>query len=593
MENETKNEIIIEFIETETSKLDNKDSIKTINLTGEISVINPSSSRVWNAKLILSGTDTTNLEKIEYQINELKPGNKWMHAYSMIEDFIREPVFTISEKIDTYYESENENWAGILGKRSPTSFTLIAENKIDVPIKNVVITKKMPSYFSEPILDESNIFGSLAYNAETRELLWKIDEIAPKQKMEVEIRTAFTPETPEPHGAGELEASYEVDGIIRTSLDAKMYAQTDNLFAVDVGESMDTPGNWECTAEFENSSSLNVTLNKIKVLQIKPNVQELVVEEEPNVTIEIGNSWSKDFEVKSDSVPKFKKEYDFSVNYVIRKKIIGKIYRDENIIPIAAIELTKTTEPPEILANTKTDVNITITVKNVGSAVLNEFIIKDVIPMHFKPPEVGTIEYFIDTKEIRDGVSFELTPNNDDPNEEHTITHKITNLVNLIDGFKPESQLIIKYPIHAWNPPPKKDYISSIKVSANVEPPGPPIVAENPDFKIAIKYARRRIRAYKQIQPLEEEGHYRIPVFFQNKGEISLENIVIKDFIPKNFELLNWEPEDIKPEIRDLEEGTELIWKFSEVKPNEKLQLGYTIKGTGEYVAPELEVNVE
>jgi len=593
LEFESKNEIIIDFTETEISKLDNSGNVKSINLTGEISLINPSNSRIWNTKLILTGMETTNLENSKYVINELKPDKKWIHAYSMSDDLIKQPILSISEVIDTYYESDAQNWAGILGKRSPTAFKLIVENTSDSLMKNIEIIKKLPNCFSEPILEESNIFGTLSYDPTCHEVIWKIDCINPKEVRDVTIRTGFTPESNEPQGAGPIFATYEVENLIRTNLDAKIEANTDHLFAVDIGECIDNPGNWECTGEFENSSNLNVILNKIKIFLVKENIQELIVEESPNILIEPGDSWAKDFEVKSEKIPKFKKDYEFNVNYIIKKKIIGKISMDENLIPIISINVRKEMVPNEIFANTKNDVNIITTIINTGSATLNEFIIKDTIPNYFKPPERGSIEYFIDSQEIKENISYELIPDNTDPNQSHILTHYIRELGKTIKGLQPNSKLVIKYPINAWNPPPKKEYKCSIEVLGNVFPPGPPIKVESSEYEITVKYVQRKIRAFKQIQPLEEEGHYKIPVVFQNKGEIVLENIILKDFIPKNFDLINWEPEDIKPEIKDLEEGTQLIWRFPLVQPNEKLNLGYTIKGKGEYIAPELEYQVE
>ncbi|MHA1751695.1 MAG: hypothetical protein ACTSYZ_04940, partial [Candidatus Helarchaeota archaeon] len=593
MQDEIKNKIIIDLIENESCNLDNTGQVKKINLSGKFTIINPSTSRIWNAKLFLTNINPTNLENDKFIINEVKPSEQWSREYKVNDDFIKEPVLDISEEIDTYYEIDAPNWAGIIGKRSPTAFKLFVKNKSNSIIRNVIITKELPEYFDDPILNPTTTLESLTFDSGTRNIIWKIDKIDPGKSLGVTIKTGFTPEMPEPYGAGKIMATYKVENAIRTKLDARVEANTDNLFAIDVEENMDTPFKWDCTAEFENSSNLDVLLKRIKIFQIKNNVQELIIEENPDQIIEINNSWSKDFVAQSDNIPKFKKDYEFSVDYIVQKTIFGSLEIEENKIPIAAVKIQKQIEPNEILANTKNDLNIEILADNIGSASLNEIILKDRIPAHFRPPEKGTIEYFLDDREIKEGIYYEITPEDDNLENEHLIVHKITNMDKLFGGFKPNSRLIIKYPIQAWNPPPTKNYLCPVEIFANTLPIGPPVENKLDDIEIKIKYVQRRIRAFKQIQPLSEEGQYKIPVVFHNKGEIVLENIVIKDFIPKNFDLMSWEPEDIKPEIKDLEDGTELIWRFPLVQPNEKLNLGYTIKGTGEYVAPELEIEVK
>jgi len=593
MSDEVKNELIIDFTEYEKAIYNNSDIVEEINVKGEVSVINPSTTRVWNVKLSLKGIDITNLEDDLFKINEIKSGNKWVQSYEVNPDIIKAPVLFITETVDTYYELPAENWAGVLGKRMPTAFRLTVENTSEATMKNIKIVKKLHEYFAEPIFDQSNVVGKLSYDSSNHEILWEIDSLGPKAKVETEIRSAFTPETKEPYGAGEIKATYEVLDIIRTKLDGMVEGHTDNLFAVDISESMESPGLWECTAEFENSSGLNTTLRSVKVIHLKPNLQEVVIEEAPQTIVKTGTSWSKDFTVKSDGVPKFKNEYDFTVNYVVHRKIIGEIVRKENIIPVADIQIEKIVEPPEIPAYATNTLDVKLIVKNTGSAALNEIHIEDVIPPDFKPPEKGTVDFFLDMKEMKEGITLKIEPDNDDPSVEHKLIVDVTDLNKLIEGFKPESQFSVNYQLTAINPKPKVEHKCPLTVSANVKPAGPPVKPDTIDLEIGVKYVQRKIRALKQVQPLETEGEYRIPIIFQNKGEIVLENVEIKDLIPTNFTLVSWEPEDLKPEIIDQEDGsTRLIWRFDKVEANERINLAYIIKGSGEYTPPELEYTV-
>ncbi|MBD3226910.1 MAG: hypothetical protein GF329_01880 [Candidatus Lokiarchaeota archaeon] len=588
---EEKNEIIIKLTENESSTINNHDQVEAINLTGEISVINPTNSRTWNTKLTLSGKDSTNLEKNEYQIGEVKANDHWLKSYSMAEDYIKEPVLSVSEIVDTYYEDDAQNWAGIVNRRMPIAFNIVIKNNLaEQKIKDIVIKKQLPNYFSEPILEE-NVPGSLSYNSDSREIIWKIPNIDPNETQKAIIRSAFTPNDAKLHGSGAITATYTAD-IIRTDLSGEITAKTDHFFAVDIGESMDTPGSWECLAEFENSSALNTTLKIVKIHHSKENIKELIIEENPDTEVSVNNSWTKDFMVKSEGLPKFQKDYDFTVNYVIVEELNGQTTRKENKIPIIAAEITKELKPPQVPAYAKNPVKVDLILENTGTAALNEIHLKDVVPADFKPPEKGTVEFFIDGKEILENITYNVEPDNDNPEVKHVIDINLSNL-NKIGGFKPGNQLNVKYTMDAWNPQPKVKHECPLEADANVAPPGPAANLDTFDLEIGVKYVRRRIRALKQVQPLGEEGHYKIPVIFQNKGEVELENVVLKDIIPSNFELMNWEPEDIKPEIKEVEGGTSLIWRFAKVEANERLNLSYTIKGSGEYEAPELEYEVE
>ncbi|MDD1779239.1 MAG: hypothetical protein LUQ65_13820, partial [Candidatus Helarchaeota archaeon] len=59
------------------------------------------------------------------------------------------------------------------------------------------------------------------------------------------------------------------------------------------------------------------------------------------------------------------------------------------------------------------------------------------------------------------------------------------------------------------------------------------------------------------------------------------------------FQLLDYQPKDMKPEIEENERGTKLTWKLDKCDPGEKYEFSYTIKGSGEYEREELEVIVK
>ena len=68
--------------------------------------------------------------------------------------------------------------------------------------------------------------------------------------------------------------------------------------------------------------------------------------------------------------------------------------------------------------------------------------------------------------------------------------------------------------------------------------------------------------------------------------------LTLKDIIPPNFSLLDWNPKDMTPMTTETVQGTVLAWKIDSAEPGQRIKFSYTIKGTGEYEREELEVIV-
>ncbi|MCJ7649018.1 MAG: hypothetical protein MUP85_10420, partial [Candidatus Lokiarchaeota archaeon] len=83
---------------------------------------------------------------------------------------------------------------------------------------------------------------------------------------------------------------------------------------------------------------------------------------------------------------------------------------------------------------------------------------------------------------------------------------------------------------------------------------------------------------------------FSISVRIQNKGNIELENILIKEKIPHGFELV-----EINLTSYDLvtgEDGSDLQFKLDELKGNDSTAINYICSGQGEYPRYEPEVIV-
>ncbi|MFX1295130.1 MAG: hypothetical protein ACFFD2_09805 [Promethearchaeota archaeon] len=589
--------IIIDFTEREESIYKPPGELAKLTVTGEVSIINTSEThRLWNIGLNLKSLEMIDSELTpEMKVGELNAQSKWFKSYEVKNEEIQTKTsLKITEIIDTYYEKGTEiNQALVKDHQMPISFTISLENTIESTISNIKLLKNIPEEFGTPIID-SPPQGEARFDESSRNIVWDGFNLISGGVQSLIIRIGLKPEQTEPYNTGNIEVDYLVPNLIRSKLSGITTALSDSMFSIDQGESLDEPGEWECTAEFENISDFVVELKKVQVSQVTEGLKELVVEETPNAQLFPESSWKKDFKVKSGVVPKFSSFHDYLVIPKVTNKIIGHILYEAGVLPVASIAIEKILDPPAVSAYTKTPIKVSLLVTNTGSAVLNEFIFRDIIPRDNIPPELNDILVYLNKAELRSGVEREINPNDINPESMHTLIVKLIGLSTEsgIRGLQPEEEIMVTYPLKSYDPKPKIQYPCPLEVIANVYPPGPPIKPPIFETEINIKYVRRRISAKKGQTPGSEPGEYIIPIIFENKGEVLIENITLKDIVPLNFSLLDWNPKDMVPERQETERGTILIWKIDSAEPGKLIKFSYTIKGTGEYVREELEVHI-
>ncbi|MHA1798378.1 MAG: hypothetical protein ACTSVY_08005, partial [Candidatus Helarchaeota archaeon] len=585
------NKVILEINEKEETVLSGKGILEKINITGELSIINTSkSNRLWNAVRTINGIETTNIPEFEEKIGEIKADSKNTISYVVQEkDVSYKPLIELTEIVDTYFEKGDDiNWNLVLNKRSPTKFILILKNNSDQPTSKVYLKKKLPEIYDSPVI-ESTTSGNAEYDETYRLVKWSDVSIAPGGEQKLTFRAGANPLDVEPSPAGEIEVDYLIENVQRSKIVPSLQSVSDSMFALEKSESMDKQGDWECTVEFENMSDFEVTLNQVNVMHKKEATKEVILEETPNVVLAPKENWTKDFVVSSPTPPKLVKSNKFSLNTEIVKRVSGHILKKTDIIPVAAIKASKMLTPQEVPSHAKTEIQVQDIIKNSGSAPLATINIMDVIPGNFKPPSLDQIDVFIRDGKIAQGVILELEPNNEEPGIEHRLKIEIPDLNKITQPLAPNESLIVKYSITAWDPSPA-EYGCALEADFNVIPPGPPVKSGVPDIKIIAKQVRRRYRVFKQVQPGSEEGEFVINVVFQNKAEVPVEKCKITELVPKNFILVNWSPEDMKPESSDVDDGTNIMWILNNVAAGGEVKLTYTIKGSGDYEEEDPEV---
>ena len=227
---------------------------------------------------------------------------------------------------------------------------------------------------------------------------------------------------------------------------------------------------------------------------------------------------------------------------------------------------------------------------NSGTADLNVVELEQKIPVDMKPPTLVDVDVFFRDSEVKKGVTLSLDPEDENPGIEHTLKVKIEDLSGSVGGVSPNEAISIKFPIVAMDPKPNMKYIMSTLVSSNVTFDGPPIKFRIPERDIGIKYVRRRTRAFKSVNPGVEEGEYVISIVFMNKSEVAVENVIIRDLIPKTYIFAESTPKEIVPTTSDDVEGTRIEWVLSSVDANSDVNIEYSIRGSGEYISEDPEI---
>ncbi len=610
-EEEHKN-VIIKIVEKETCVLNPDCDVKEISVEGLLSITNPSTRhRIWAGDLNLENVGGTDLRAGHYAIPELEPLEKWEKDFSVD---VKKPILEINEDIDTYFTPGEEMLTGdlhgafVFQEVMPTLIRISLKNPTSLPVTNVVVHKTLPEGFDDPDIDTSTM-GDAHFLKSKRTVVWENFELSPNQEVFLTFKTRMIPRTTNPIAMGEIIVTYEVHSQSISKIEPEIDSLCKTMFSVDQDESEEEPGKWDCEIEFENSSDLVVYLEDVKVLMDRPDGTKVaVVELVPKTAVNPERSWSYDFNVRSAEIPVFEKFIKYRVVQRVEREIYSQITKLEDNIPVARLDAAKDFSPPVVDTYGKTPMSVTLTSGNVGSAEIDTLIYTDKIPAYFHPPAEPKTDVRVTvngTSWAEEVIDIKITPEEVkiDPLKEHTLTITLKDLRNTIKGqLQPGEKVTITYPIVAWQPPPGITYDAPLEVRGKVYPHGTDIVAtargvagveaEEEAPKIGIKYAKRKLRVGKSLIPGVEKGEYEIELHVQNKGDVELEGIKVEDWIPDPFQLVSWEPKFYEVAETKVEDGTEVAFAVSRIKPGQKLVITYSTKGEGEYRSREPKVTV-
>ncbi len=595
----SENLIIVDITDKEYIKLGQMSEQVEIKGDGKVVVKNGSSkSRLWNLINDLKEIVNTTASSKVVSCGALNPGQEHVDEYEIQN--MKAACLKVVETFDTERQTgDTVNNAFLYQNKNSCNLKLTFTNTLDLPIIDIKATREMPE-----ILQDIEILSPNLGNADLKEeggkrvLLWEIGSLAGKETAELNVKCLGTVNDRNTQSLGALKVLYLINSYKLTLMDPEVRGLTDSMSGVSRDEGTN-PGTWDYNVEFNNDSEFMVRLEDVKVSHKIATGSEIVVSETPNVELKPGNAWDFDFKLEEENVPELESKIEFTPLFELITRVIGEINKESTIYPVLASEVHKAIIPPEVGAYANTDMKIENSIPNTGTSSIDALQISDEIPPDFMPPLVKEIKLIVTNPEgsieIQDRQEFVkkfvIEPEDQNPDTKHTIS---VDLHGLEKQLPPNSKLVMSYPLLAKNPKPEVRYNTPVEIKANAPRRGLDLVISPPEEPvIKIKYIQRKLKTLKSIKPGSVEGEFSISVRIQNKGDVELENIVVKDKIPAGFTLTDFNPEDLKYEINKIGEESELNVEIVELKGNESITINYSCQGSGDYPRGEPQVIVK
>jgi len=587
--------IIVDITENEKTLFDGSLNLKEITGHGKLTIKNPSKkSRLWNLKCDLKENVNTTIADREIKVGILNAAQEFSSEYTIQN--LKEPSLKIEEVFDAEIDiTDKINTTFLYNNDNKCKLKLILTNPLELTFSNIKLRRDIPDFFQEiEVINPNYGIAGIVEEGGRRSLNWDIVTLEGQNKAELEVFCIVNVKEREAKPLGHLKITYLINNYKLTMINPEVQGLTDSMSGIDRDEGS-KPGFWDCNVEFINESEFQVRIEDVKVSHKILTGSEIVVSQNPNRLLNPEQTWDFKFQVESKDVPELSSKIDFTPLYVVITRVIGEIQKEPTVYKVMSATIEKNIAPSEVDAYANTDISISNTIINNGSSPIETVKILDEIPPDFEPPLLSQIKIILGNIDIGSRTEFTkglvLNPDDQDPASKHNLSIELFNLSN---EFQPNSKLIFSYPLKARNPRPPTEalYKTPVKIEVNSLVQGKyylTVPKEEPELKV--KYVKRKLKTLKSIKPGLSEGEFSISVRIQNNGNVELENILIKEMIPKGFDLSEISLE--KYELVKIGEESELRVKIPELKGNESFSLNYNCSGQGEYPRFEPEVIVK
>ena len=584
----SQNLIIIDITDEEHIVLDGSQNLKEIIGNGKLIVKNPTQkSRLWNLLCDVKENVNTSIDSKEITLGTLNPTQEFAKEYE-IKD-LKDSSLKVKEIFDTdKSDSGKVNNTFLYKTDNKCSLKLILTNPLNLPILDIKIKREMPAFIQEIEMRDPTLGdASLKEEEGKRILYWEIISLEGEKNAELEIFFNVNIKELAAQELGVLTVNYLINNYKLTMMNPEVRGLTDSMSGIDRDEGTN-PGIWDCNVEFINESEFQVKLEDTKVTQKIATGTEVVVSQTPDKVLNPNESWDFDFQVEAKDVPELSSEIGFTPLFVVIPRVVGEIIKESTVYNVLSATIDKTINPPEVDAYANTDMSIVNTIVNEGSSIIEKTFLSDELPPDFIPPLVKDIKITLGDIDISSREEFIqrilIDPSDQDFSSKHQIYIELHNLSN---EFLPGTQMVISYPLLARNPRPPTEtkYMTPVKIEINSPVEGKSFIRipdEEPELKV--RYVKRKLKTLKSIKPGMTEGEFSIGVRVQNKGDVELENVLVKDIIPSSFSLTEFTPpEGATHEVVQVGDLSELHVKVAEIKGGSSMSINYNCSGSGDY----------
>ncbi len=594
----SENLVIIDITDRERIVLDGSQNLKEISGNGTIIVKNPTQrSRLWNLMCNVKENVNTSIEIKELTVGTLNPTQEFTKEYE-IKD-LKDSSLKVEEIFDTDKSDPGKvNNAFLYKKDNKCSLKLILSNPLNLSILDIKVKREMPDFIQEiEMRSPSHGDANLKEEDGKRVLAWELTSLEAENKAELEIFFTVNIKELSAQKLGVLKVDYLINNYKLTMMNPDVRGLTDSMSGIDRDEGSQ-PGIWDCNVEFINESGFQVKLEDVKVTQKITTGSEVVVSQTPERVLNPDESWDHDFQVEAKDVPELSSEIGFTPLFVLIPRVKGEILKESTVYTVLSSTINKDINPPEVDAYANTDMTINNIIVNDGSSPVDKFFLSDELPPDFIPPSVKQIKILLTDIDISSREEFVQKILIDPSDQEFSHKHQIfVELFNLSNEFLPGKQMVISYPLLARNPRPATEtkYMTPVKIDINSPVEGPSFVRspeEEPELKV--RYVKRKLKTLKSIKPGMSEGEFSIGVRVQNKGDVELENVLVKDIIPTGFSLTEFTPPaGATHEVVQVGDLSELHVRVVEISGGASVNINYNCSGTGDYPRSEPVVIVE
>ena len=579
--------------EVEKATLTSDGEVVKQSVKGTLTINNPSSEdRIYDIDVILENANSTDIGGDHVSVDELEAGKNYSMKYKV--DGMR--MLVLRERLDTNPARSQERSLSVSNgpNGGPLALELEVENVSNVSIDNVEVTRPIPSQIS---FENSGMAV-----IEDNNLTWSVGTLAAGEKQVLSIEGTIVVSGTKTINAGSASASYTANSTLSSLNFKELDAFCRGFTYMRVRED-ERPDNWLCKTVFENRSSFAVDLVKLQVTMKGSNDLLFDISDVDDDVLPNGKWESDERVVEATSEPDF--TYDLSYTILPRavRSTEGSLSLEESSFDVLEADVAKTYSTTGLRSYRSQKVEASLKLTNSGSSTINLMRITDDVPGLFDAPDLETMKISIAGNELEPeqykaevsaGITLEKEHRSPD-GDGHTLTLTIGTRGPL--GLAPGDEISISYDLIAPDPSPEnKLVVAPLRTEFSAERFGPVCSRDcNEPPSLKVIHHRRDFSAGKQAIPLGGKGRYEVLILFENNGDTALQDVFINDVIPSNFEIKDWhiksadgKRDDCEMNTEEGDDGTHISWMIPIVGKDERLEVSFEIKGSGEVDAEAL-----